>query len=148
MQLKLALLGGLTAGVLSLGAAAQEWKLVAQDGAQLTFADGARAQRNAVAASIWVLESFAETHHIGEDGAAYRSRSLRYVFNCSAQTYAIAEWAVHQGSLGHGATLRTTRIEVPTFVHTRAGDSAAALSALACVGPALAQDKRAGPTRN
>jgi hypothetical protein len=148
MKFKLALVSTVAAAALSLGAAAQEWELVALDSGQLTFVDGARVQRNQVAASVWALESFAEVHYIGEHSDPYRSRSLRYVINCSEDTYAIAESVMHEGELGHGATVWSGRTQVPTFVRTSVGEHEAALLAAACQGTALAQDKISGPIAN
>jgi hypothetical protein len=139
MNFKLAVAAAAAMIAISLGAAAQEWKLVALDDQQLTFADGGRVVRNPVAASLWVLESYPEARHAGDGGYPHRSRSLRYVFNCSEETYAIAQWILHQGALGHGEAVWADRATVPVFAQVRAGDSQAALLAAACSGTALAQ---------
>lgn len=148
MKLKLAIVSAVIGGALSLGAAAQDWTLVALDSGRLTFADGARVQRNQVAASVWALESFAEVRHLGDGRYPYRSRSLRYVFNCSEDSYTIAESIMHEGVLGHGATVWSGRTEVPSFVRTGMGHHETALRAAACEGTALAQDKVSGAITN
>jgi len=144
MKLKLAVAAAVAAAAVSLGAAAQEWKLVSIDDDQLTFADGGRIQRNAVAASLWALESYPEVRQVDDGWYAHRSRSLRYVFNCSEQTYAIAQWIMHEGALGHGEAVWADRAAAPTFVRVHAGDPQAGLLAAACGGAALAQHDPSG----
>jgi hypothetical protein len=144
MKLKLAVVAAVAAAAVSSGATAQDWKLVALDGEQLTFADGGRIQRNAVAASLWALESYPEARHVDDGWYPHRSRSLRYVFNCSEQTYAIAQWVLHQGALGHGEAVWADRAAAPAFAPVHAGDPQAALLAEACGGSALAQHHPSG----
>jgi hypothetical protein len=143
MKLRLVVAAAAATAAMSLGAAAQDWKLVALDDQQLTFADGGRVGRNPVAASLWVLESYPEVRHMGDGSYPHRSRSLRYVFNCSEETYAIAQWILHQGALGHGDAVWADRATAPAFAQVHAGDPQAALLAAACSGTALAQH---GPT--
>ena len=144
MKFKLVVAAAAAMIAISLGAAAQEWKLVSLDDQQLTFADGGRVVRNPVAASLWVLESYPETRHAGDGGYPHRSRSLRYVFNCSEETYAIAQWIMHEGALGHGEAVWADRAAAPTFVRVHAGDPQAGLLAAACGGAALAQHGPSG----
>jgi hypothetical protein len=138
MKLELAVAAAVAAAAVSFGATAQDWKLVALDGGQLTFADGGRIQRNAVAASLWALESYPEARHVDDGWYPHRSRSLRYVFNCSEQTYAIAQWVLHEGALGHGDAVWADRAAAPAFVQVQPGDPQAALLAAAC-GAALVE---------
>jgi hypothetical protein len=139
MKLKLIIAAALT---LSATAVAQDWTLVSVHEQQLTFADKEQIRRNAVAASVWVLESFPELRHVGDNGYAHRSRSLRYVFNCSETTYAIAEWIMYERPLGHGRPVWADRSQTPSFLSVVPGDPQAALMAAACGGPALAQGPR------
>jgi len=139
MKLKLIVAAAAAMMAVSLVTTAQDWKLVAFDDAQLTFADGGRVVRNPVAASVWALESYPDVRHAVEGWYPHRSRSLRYVFNCSEGTYAVAQWILHQGALGHGDAVWADRATAPVFTPVRAGDSQAALLAAACSGTALAQ---------
>ena len=68
MKLELLLAAAVTTAAVSLDATAQEWKLVAVDTGQLTFADIARVARNEIAASLWALESFPAVRYIGDGG--------------------------------------------------------------------------------
>ncbi|HXV09025.1 MAG TPA: surface-adhesin E family protein [Burkholderiales bacterium] len=144
MKLKLVVAAAVATAAMSLSAAAQDWKLVSLDDQQLTFTDGGRVARNPVAASLWVLESYPEVRHVGEGWYPHRSRSLRYVFNCSEETYAIAQWILHQGALGHGDAVWADRATAPAFAQVHAGDPQAALLAAACSGTALAQHGASG----
>ena len=147
MKLKLAVTAAATVMAVSLAAAAQDWKLVALDDAQLTFADGGRIQRNGVAASLWALESYSDVHHMDAGNwYPHRSRSLRYVFNCSEGTYAIAQWILHEGALGHGAAVWADRAPAPVFTKVDAGDSRAALLAAACDDTVLARHDTGTPS--
>jgi hypothetical protein len=140
MNLKLTTTAAAAALTLSAGAAAaQDWTLVSVHDQQLTFADKERVRRNAVAASLWALESFPELRYVGDDSYPHRSRSLRYVFNCSEATYAIAEWIMYERPLGHGRRVWTDRAATPSFVQVQPSDSQAALMAAACGGTALAR---------
>jgi hypothetical protein len=144
MKLKLVVAAAVAAGAVSFGAIAQDWKLVALDDEQLTFADGGRIQRNAVAASLWALESYPEVRPLDDGWYPHRSRSLRYVFNCREQTYAIAQWILHEGALGHGEAVWAERATAPVFAEVHAGDASAALLAAACGDSALAQRDASG----
>ena len=139
MKLILMFVAAVAAVAVSFGATAQDWELVALDGGQLTFADGGRIQRNAVAASLWALESYPEVRHLDDGWYPHRSRSLRYVFNCSEQTYTIAQWVLHEGALGHGEAVWADRAAAAAFAPVQTGDPQAALLAAACGGSALAE---------
>ena len=144
MKTKLTVLGALAAAALSLGATAQEWNLVAMDSAQLTFADGTSVKRNEIAASAWVLESFTAVNHTDPNWRPYRSRSVRYVFNCGERTYTIAESILHAGALGHGASGPPLRTEVPTFAAADKGSPQAALLAAVCDDALTLQGRLSG----
>jgi hypothetical protein len=138
MTLKLSLAAAAAALTLSGAAAAQDWTLVSVHDQQLTFADKEQVKRNAVAASLWALESYPELRHAANDWYPHRSRSVRYVFNCSEATYAIAEWIMYERALGHGRPVWADRADAPTFLHVQSSDPQAALMAAACGGTALA----------
>ena len=146
MKTKLTVLGALAAAALSLGATAQEWNLVAINSAQLTFAEQHGIKRNEIAASAWVLESFTAVNHTDPNWRPYRSRSVRYVFNCGERTYTIAESILHAGALGHGASGPPLRTEVPTFAAADTGSPAggAARSGMRRCADAAGQALRRG----
>jgi hypothetical protein len=144
MRFKLVVVAAAAMIAISLGVAAQDWKLVSLDNQQLTFADGGRVVRNPVAASLWVLESYPEVRHMADGWYPHRSRSLRYVFNCSEGTFTIAQWILHQGGLGHGEAVWADRATAPAFAQVHAGDPQAVLLAAACSGTALAQNGPSG----
>ena len=142
------LLAVVAAAVSFNAAAAQDWQLVQADAEQLTFVDRARIAKNEVAASMWVLESFAHRQYIGDNTYQHRSRSLHYVFNCAERTYALSEWVMYDGTLGHGEIAWANWVGVPTFLKVEAGDREAALLAAACGDSVLANQSYPAPALN
>jgi len=129
-------------------AAAQDWQLLQADGKHLTFVDRARLARNEVAASMWVLESFAHPQTIGDDGYPHRSRSVHYVFNCQERTYAISEWVMYDGTLGHGDIAWANWVGIPTFSRIAEGDPEASLLSAACGDSIVANQDYVAPVVN
>ena len=147
--MKLHMLLAIAAAAVSFSApAAQDWQLVQADADQLTFVDRARIVKNEVAASVWVLESFAKLQSIGDDTYQHRSRSVHYVFNCVERTYAISEWVMFDGTLGHGEIAWANWVGVPTFSRIESGDREAGLLAAACGDSVLANHSYPAPVLN
>jgi hypothetical protein len=147
--MKLRTLLAIASAAVSFSAAAgQDWQLVRADAEHLTFVDRARVAKNEVAASMWVLESFAHPQYIGDDRYAHRSRSLHYVFNCEERTYAISEWVMYDGTLGHGEIAWANWVGVPTFSRIEEGDREAGLLAAACGDNVLANQSYPAPLLN
>jgi NAD(P)-dependent dehydrogenase (short-subunit alcohol dehydrogenase family) len=147
--MKLRMLLAIAAAAVSLSAtAAQDWQLVQADADQLTFVDRSRVVKNEVAASVWVLESFAHLQSIGDDHYQHRSRSVHYVFNCVERTYAISEWAMFDGTLGHGEIAWANWVADPTFSRVEASDREAGVLAAACGDSVLANHSYPAPLLN
>lgn len=147
--MKLRTLLAIAAAALSFSAAAaQDWQLVQADAEHLTFVDRGRIAKNEVAASMWVMESFAQPQYIGDDHYRHRSRSVHYAFNCEERTYAISEWVMYEGTLGHGEIAWANWVGVPTFLHIEKGDYEASLLAAACGDSVLANHSYPAPVVN
>lgn len=142
------LLASAAAAVSLSAAAAQDWQLVQADAEHLTFVDRARIAKNEVAASMWVLESFAHPQYVGDDRYPHRSRSLHYVFNCEERTYAVSEWVMYDGTLGHGEIAWANWVGVPTFSRIEEGDREASLLSAACGDNVLANQSYPAPLLN
>jgi surface-adhesin protein E len=148
-MMKLRMLFAIAAAALSLNAAAgQDWQLVQADTEQLTFVDRGRVVKNEVAASVWVLESFAHQQSIGDDRYQHRSRTLHYVFNCVERTYAVSEWVMFDGTLGHGEIAWANWVGDPTFLRVEDGGREAGLLAVACGDSILANHSYPAPLLN
>ena len=147
--MKLRIFVAIAALAASLSAAAsQDWQLVQADSEQLTFVDRGRIVKNEVAASVWVLESFAHQQSIGDDRFQHRSRSLHYVFNCVERTYAVSEWVMYDGTLGHGEIAWANWVGDPAFVRVEDGGREASLLAAACGDSVLANHSYPAPRVN
>ena len=110
--------------------------------------DRGRIVKNEVAASAWVLESFAHQQSIGDDRFQHRSRSLHYVFNCVERTYAVPEWVMYDGTLGHGEIAWANWVGDPAFVRVEDGSREASLLAAACGDSVLANHSYPAPRLN
>jgi hypothetical protein len=89
-------------------------ELVALDDQQLTFADGGRVVRNAVAASLWVLESYPEVRHVGRRGMRIAPARCATCSTAAAGNLPIAQWICTRARSGHEAVW-ADRATAPAF---------------------------------